>query len=56
MKWQGIVIIVLWCLNLGIAIAKHGEYDEVNAKISFWRTLINTGINAFLLITGGFFS
>ena len=56
MKWQAIVIIVLWCMGLGIALVKHGEFDEVNSRYSFWRTLINTGILAFLLITGGFFS
>ena len=56
MKWQAIVIIVIWCLNLGISLAKHGEYDEDSATYSFWKTLINIGIQAFLLITGGFFS
>lgn len=49
-----ILIIILFAINLGINIAKHGEDKE--EKYNFWSTLIGTLIECFILYCGGFFS
>lgn len=49
-----ILIIVLFSINLGINIAKHGEEKE--EKYNFWLALIDILIECFILYCGGFFS
>lgn len=49
-----ILIIILFAINLGINIAKHGEDKE--EKYNFWLALISTLIECFILYCGGFFS
>lgn len=50
--WQ-IVMIVLYAMNLGISLIKHGE-TEIK-KYNFWVTLISTVISVGILWAGGFF-
>lgn len=51
--WQ-IIMVVLWAMNLGIDLVKHGEYKP-RQKYNFFATLIATGIEALILYYGGFF-
>ena len=49
-----IIIIILYAVNLGITLAKHGESTE--SKYNFIGTFISTALMVGLLIWGGFFS
>ena len=49
-----IIIIVLFAMDLGLSLAKHGEDKE--GKYNFWESLICVIINFFILYCGGFFS
>jgi len=49
-----IILIILYCLSLGIAMSKHGQPEE--GKYNFFYNLISTGIMIGLLIWGGFFN
>ncbi|MBY6965316.1 hypothetical protein [Clostridium botulinum] len=49
-----IILIILYCLSLGIAMSKHGQPKE--DKYNFFYNLISTGIMIGLLIWGGFFN
>jgi LPXTG-motif cell wall-anchored protein len=49
-----IILCVLYCLSLGVNLAKHGQ--PKTGKESFWTGLIAIIIVVTLLIWGGFFS
>lgn len=51
MNIWSIVVIVLYTLNLGVVLAKHGQQGKYN----FWASLLNFGIIMFCLYMGGFF-
>lgn len=48
-----IIIVILYALNVGIALAKHGEPKEGNYNVFF--TLIGAAISVGILWWGGFF-
>lgn len=48
-----LIMCVLFTINLGLNIAKHGE--DKNDKYNAWATLISIGINLWILKAGGFF-
>lgn len=47
-----IIVIVMFSLNVGISLAKHGQSQ---GRYSFWATLISVAIWVGLLTWGGFF-
>lgn len=49
-----IIIIILFAMDLGLSLAKHGEDKE--GKYNFWVALICVLIEFFILYCGGFFS
>lgn len=51
MNIWSIVVIVLYTLNLGVVLEKHGQQGKYN----FWMSLLSFGINMFCLYMGGFF-
>jgi hypothetical protein len=53
MKAPQIIIIVLFGLQLGIALVEDGKTKT--SKTSFIHTLISTGLTVWILIAGGFF-
>ncbi len=53
MKMPQIVLIVLFCLSLGISMAKHGQ--EETKKHNFFTSLVSVAIEVSILIWGGFF-
>jgi len=48
-----IIILVLYALGLGVALAKHGEAEL--EQISFFKRLFSVAIHLLLLWWGGFF-
>lgn len=48
-----IILLLLWVLGLGYAMAKHGEQIECN--YNFWATLISRLIWLWLLYMADFF-
>jgi hypothetical protein len=52
-----IIFLLLIAVNLGIALAKHGEYKTgIDAQYNFWVTLISAVIDLILLWGMGVFS
>lgn len=49
-----IIMIIIFCLSLGITMAKNGQPRE--DKYSFFTSLVATGIQVGVLIWGGFFN
>jgi hypothetical protein len=49
-----IIIIALFCMNIGIYMSKHGEQKE--GRYNCWVILISVAIELGLLYWGGFFS
>lgn len=49
-----IIMIILFAMDLGLNLAKHGENKE--GKYNFWIALISVIIEFFILYCGGFFS
>lgn len=43
----------IYILNLGIALAKHGEYES--KRYNFWTSLVGTIIGLVCLYFGGFY-
>jgi hypothetical protein len=52
LHWPQITWVVLTLLGLGLALGKHGQSK---GDYSFWESLLNTAIAAWLLYYGGFF-
>ena len=53
MNIWSIVVIVLYTLNLGVDLAKHGQ--QRTGEYNFWVSLLAFGIIMFCLYMGGFF-
>ena len=51
--WAIITLVVIWCIGLGISLAKHGEERE--DKHNFWYTLIGVLFEIWLLYKAGLF-
>lgn len=49
-----IILIILYCLSLGIVMSKHGQPKK--DRYNFFITLVSSGIEMGLLIWGGFFN
>lgn len=48
-----IIVIVLYCVSVGVSLANHGK--KIDASYSFWVKLFSTAIMIALLTWGGFF-
>ena len=51
MEWPQITMIVIYSLNIFLALMKHGESQ---GKYSFWTASIATAIGVTILYYGGF--
>lgn len=51
--WAIIVLAILYCMSLGVHLAKHGE-DRTD-KYNFWLTLFITILDWWLLYCAGLF-
>ena len=51
--WALLTLIVISCIELGIALAKHGQPKE--GKYSFWVYLFSCAVQYWLLYEAGLF-
>ena len=54
MNWANYTLLVLYILNLGMALGSHGKEKKEN--VNFWHSLIGITILTVLLYFGGWFN
>ena len=53
MKWQAVVFMIVWGLDIGINLAKHGE--KMDRKYDFGVALISCAVEFLILRSAGLF-